>query len=117
MATKADDSSLDPEQLRAVEERANRLLDRASARGRFPTPIDDLVAAANLRVAPTTIFNLQEVAAYLADKAIEKAQQVKSALSKLFGIYDTDEAFIHVDGSLIKVRQKFVTLHHFFCLY
>ena len=54
---KPDDSSLTPDQLRAVEKRARQLLDRASVWQRFPTPIDDILAAAKLQVAPVSIFD------------------------------------------------------------
>ena len=49
---KPDDSSLNPDQLSAVEKRARQLLDRASVWERFPTPIGDILAAAELRGAP-----------------------------------------------------------------
>ena len=109
--TKPDDSKLDPEQQRAVEERARRLLDRASAWGIFPTPIDDILAAANLKVAPKSIFDLQGIAAYLKDKAIETGHHLKSAISKLFGLYDSNESLIHIDESVIVTKQNFLKLH------
>lgn len=109
--TKADDSSLDPEERRAVEERARDLLDRASAWGVFPTPIDDIVAAANLKVAPKSIFDLQAIAAYLKDKAFETGQNLKSAISKLFGVYDSKDSIIHIDESVGETKQNFLKLH------
>lgn len=109
--TKPDDSSLDPEQRRAVEVRARQLLDRASAWGVFPTPIDDILAAANLKVAPKSIFDLQGVAAYLKDKAIETGHHLKSAISKLFGLYDSNESIIHIDESVVVAKQNFLKLH------
>jgi hypothetical protein len=111
--TKADDSSLDPEDLRAVEERARHLLDRASAWDRFPVPLEDILAAANVRVAQTSLFDPVAVMEYLAGKAIETATVVKSALGKLFGLYDSADTLIHIDDSAIKSKSKktFLTLH------
>jgi hypothetical protein len=111
--TKADDSSLDPEDLRAVEERARRLLDRASAWDRFPAPLEDILAAANVRVAQTSLFDPVAVMEYLAGKAIQTATVVKSALGKLFGLYDSADTLIHIDDSAIKSKSKktFLTLH------
>jgi hypothetical protein len=109
--TKPDDSSLDTDQRRAVEERARRLLDRASAWGVFPTPIDDIVAAASLKVAPKSIFDLQGIAAYLKDKAVETGHHLKSAISKLFGLYDSNESIIHIDQSVVISKQNFLKLH------
>jgi hypothetical protein len=111
--TKADDSSLDPEDRRAVEERARQLLDRASAWDRFPVPLEDILAAANVRVAQTSLFDPLAVIEYLAGKATQTAITVKSALGKLFGLYDSAETLIHIDDSAIKSKSKkvFVTLH------
>lgn len=109
--TKPDDSSLDSDQRRAVEERAHRLLDRASAWGVFPTPINDIVAAAQLRVAPKSIFDIEAIAAYLKGKASDTAQHLKSAISKIFGIYDSNESIIHIDDSVVETKQNFLKLH------
>src|SRR5580693_117898 len=67
--TKADDSTLDPGDRRAVEERARCLLDRAAAWNHFPTPIDDILAAAQVRVALTSLFDPAALLAYLKGKA------------------------------------------------
>ncbi|MFD1328848.1 ImmA/IrrE family metallo-endopeptidase [Mycoplana ramosa] len=111
--TKPDDSSLNPEDLHAVEERARRLLDRASAWDRFPVPIDDILAAANVQLAPTSLFDPAAILGYLRGKAAEAGNQIKSAISKVFGIYDAAEGLIHIDGTSIKSNSKktFLTLH------
>ena len=98
--TKPDDSSLDPDQRRAVEERARRLLDRASAWGVFPTPIGDILAAAKLKVAPTSIFDLEGIAAYLKDKAADAAHQLKAAVGKIFGLTAEEGKEVVVGTSL-----------------
>jgi hypothetical protein len=109
--TKVDDNSLDPEQLCAVEERARRLLDRASAWGVYPTPIDDVLAAAKLKVAPTSIFDLEGIAAYLKGKAIDADHQLKSAVSKIIGLYDAGDSIIHIDSDVGATKQNFLKLH------
>jgi hypothetical protein len=111
--TKADDSSLDPEDLRAVEERAQRLLDRANAWDTFPVPLEDILAAANVRVAQTSLFDPVAVLEYLRSKAAETGTLVKSAIGKLFGLYDSADSVIHIDDSAIKSKSKkiFLTLH------
>jgi hypothetical protein len=109
--TKADDSSLDPGELRAVEERAHRLLDRASAWGVYPTPIEDILAAANLKVAPTSIFDLEGIAAYVAGKAVDTAHKLKSAVSKILGLYDSSDSVIHIDNAVVVTKQNFLKLH------
>ena len=106
-----DDSGLDPMALRAVEQRARAVLERADAWGRFPTPVDDVLAAAKLRVAPTSIFDPGRLVAYLRDKASETARSLKSAIAKVLGIYDAREQLIHVDDTVGDTRQTFLKLH------
>ena len=48
--TRPDDSLLNPDQLANVHRHADRLLRAAAAHGVFPTPIDDIMAAAKLTV-------------------------------------------------------------------
>ena len=79
---KPDDSSLQSFELAAVERRAQDLLNRASAWGRFPTPIDDLLSAAKLRVAPKGMFDAEAFLQFVKKKAAQAAQTLKSALSK-----------------------------------
>jgi hypothetical protein len=58
---KADDSSLDPEQLRAAQKAARRALDRASAWGVFPTPIADILDAAETKGRPASAFEPRRI--------------------------------------------------------
>jgi hypothetical protein len=108
---KPDDSGLDPESLLAVEDRARKLLDRASAWGRFPTAIDDIVAAAQLRVAPTSVFDRAATLEYLKGKSVDAARYLKTAVSKIFGLYDSYESIIHIDDRVVLSKQNFLKLH------
>jgi hypothetical protein len=85
---KADDSSLDPEQLSAVQSTARRSLDRASAWGTYPTPTGVILEAANLKIAPASAFDPVKIMEYLVGKAEQAATALKSAIAKVFGIYD-----------------------------
>ena len=86
---KTDDSSLDPEELRVVQLAARRALDRASGWGVYPTPIGDVLTAANIKVAPASIFDPRRIMEYLIGKAESTAVLVRSAISKMFGVADT----------------------------
>jgi hypothetical protein len=108
---KPDDSNLEEAEQRAVEGRAKKLLDRASAWKRFPTPVDDIVAAAQLRVAPTSIFDIENILAYAKGKAGGAVQTVKRAISKIFGLYDADDSVIHIDDTVNASKQNFLKLH------
>ncbi|TAJ39011.1 MAG: ImmA/IrrE family metallo-endopeptidase [Reyranella sp.] len=108
---KPDDSSLDPDELRAVEERARKLLDRASAWKVFPTPVDDIVAAAKLKLAPSSLFDPRRLMAYIQEKTAGTANLVKSAISKIFGLCDVEESVIHIDSTVAQSKQNFLKLH------
>ena len=107
----ADDSSLDPSELRAVLLAARRALDRASGWGVFPTPISDILSAANIKVAPASAFDPRRIMEYLIGKAEHTASVIKSAISKVFGIADADESVIHIDHTVRESKQNFLKLH------
>lgn len=106
-----DDSSLAHADLVAIERRAHLLLDKADAWDRFPVPIDDLLSAANVKVAPHGVFDAAQLVAYLQGKAAAAVATVKSAISKIWGMYDAADNVIHVDASVVEARQTFLKLH------
>lgn len=108
---KPDDSSLQSFELAAVERQAQDLLNRASAWGRFPTPVEDILSAANLRVAPKGMFDAAAFLVYVKKKTVQAAQKLKSALSKVLGLYDANEQIIHIDDSVGLSKQTFLKLH------
>lgn len=106
-----DDSTLDPEDLRTVEAQARQLLDRADAWDRYPVPVEDILSAAKVGLAPTNAFDPAAIVSYLKGKATRARVRIKSAISKVFGLYDAAEALIHIDNTVVAARQTFVTLH------
>lgn len=108
---KPDDSSLQSVDLAAVERRAQELLNRASAWGRFPTPVEDILDAAKLRVAPKGTFDPATFLAFVKRKTAQAAQTLKTALSKVLGLYDANEQIIHIDESVGRSKQTFLKLH------
>ena len=109
--TRPDDSTLAPADLRFVEERASRLLDRADAWNRFPVPTADILDAANLRAAPTSAFDPGAILDFAVKRTSIATASIKSAIAKVFGIYDAGEELIHFDRSVVKSKQQFVQLH------
>ena len=67
---KSDDSSLTPQELAAVDKRAVDMLHRAAVWGRFPTPVDDVLEAAKLRVAPANLFDPAGFMAYVIGQGV-----------------------------------------------
>jgi Zn-dependent peptidase ImmA (M78 family) len=108
---KPDDSSLTPDQLQAVEKRARKLLDRASVWQRFPTPINDILEAAKLQIAPVSIFDPASVLAYIKTKTADAADRIKHAITKIFGVYDAEDNVIHIDHTVNESKQNFLKLH------
>jgi len=109
--TRPDDSSLDADQRRDVERHAQSLLDRASGWDRFPTPVDDLLETARIQVAASSVFDPTAILSYLRGKAADVGHRLKSAVSKILGLYDAEERIIHIDDTVIVAKQKFLKLH------
>lgn len=106
-----DDSSLSSGELSRVETIATKLLHRSGAWGTVPLPLDDVLAAAKLKVAPYSIFDPRSIKAYVAAKGNQVAKTIKSAIGKIFGILDASEAIIHIDDTHSPGKQLFLTLH------
>lgn len=109
--SRPDDSSLSAQDRAAVEKRARELLHRADAWGRFPTPVGDILTAAQLKVAPSSAFDVARMIEYIRHKTKAVASSLKSALSKVLGIYDVGDKVIHIDGSVTESKQTFLKLH------
>lgn len=106
-----DDSSLSRSEKELVEKAATKLLHRADAWGIVPVPIEDLLSAAKLKVAPYSVFDPRQIAAYAITQGAKAAQLIKRAVGKIFGILDAHEEVIHIDDSVTEGRQRFLKLH------
>lgn len=112
--TKADDSSLTDQELANVVRHAQRLLKDAGAIGVFPTPIDSLMAAAKVTVIEDEILD-ESMLRRLADKARAGLQfgvnVIKSAFSKVLGLFEAHERLVILDKAVPAPRRGFVKLH------
>ena len=106
-----DDRSLSRHELEQVEKAATALLHRADAWGVVPVPIDDILSAAKLRVAPYSLFDPRAIAAYALTQGRKAADVVKRAVGKIFGVLDAHAEVIHIDDSVVEGRQRFLKLH------
>ncbi|MEI8397039.1 MAG: ImmA/IrrE family metallo-endopeptidase [Rhodospirillaceae bacterium] len=111
MAIRSDDSTLDAESRRVVEERARKLLDRAAAWGQFPTPVDDILAAAKIKIAPRSVFDPRRLLEYARARTEGAVDLIKTAISKIFGVCDSEENVIHIDHEVTESKQRFLKLH------
>lgn len=108
--TKPDDSLLDAQQLACVQRHADRLLREASAIGRFPTPVDDLLAAAKLVVVDDEVLD-ENLLRQFMKKAKAGLTTLKSALSKVLGLFEATDRLVVIDREAPKPRIPFIKLH------
>lgn len=108
--TRPDDSFLDAHQLATVRRHADRLLRDASALGRFPTPIDDLLDAAKLTVVDDEMLN-ESTLRHFMNKAKAGLATIKSALSKVLGLFECFDRLVVIDKNAPKPKKPFIKLH------
>lgn len=108
--SRPDDSFLNPEQLANVRRHADQLLRDAAAFGRYPTPIDDIMAAAKLTVVDDEVLNESFLRRFVA-KAKASVATIKSALSKVLGLFEANDRLVVIDKDTPVPRIPFVKLH------
>lgn len=108
---RADDSSLEPEQLRTVSNAARGLLDRGGGWGVFPTPVGDLMEAANLKVAPINAFDENAMLRYMRQAGDFAGRLLRRAVDKVLGILDVHAATVHIDQTVTPEKQTFLKFH------
>jgi Zn-dependent peptidase ImmA (M78 family) len=106
-----DDSTLTTHQIANVQRHADRLLRAASAYGRFPTPVDDLLAAAKLRIVDDELLDDGLLRRFLRKATHAGMTALKSALSKVIGLFETADRVVFIDKDLPRPRRPFVKLH------
>lgn len=104
---KPDDSRLTPAQYAKVRSEAERAVSLAGALGRFPTPIDDIMAAANVQEVKEDVLN----ESFILKLRRQASGALKSALSKVIGLVDAKARLVFIDRTLHVVKQTFVRLH------
>ena len=107
MTRKPDDSLLTPAQQLHVSRHARRALLEADVLGVLPTPVDHILAAANIEQVVDQVLN-ESLLSRLRSKA---GHALKRALSKVLGVFDTKSNLVFVDQLLMPVKKRFVILH------
>lgn len=105
-----EDSFLTPEQLRIVQQHADRLLRDADAVGPRKTPISDVLAAAKVTVVDDETIDVSLLQRLLA-KARSSTAALKSALGKVLGLFEPQERLVVIDKELPAARRPFILLH------
>ena len=104
---KSDDCSLPPEQLEAVRRQAELALLAASAFGRFPTPVAEVMKTAKVVVAQEEALN----EGFLAKLRRKAGNALKRAINKVLGVLDARARLIYIDRAVHVVKQTFLKLH------
>jgi len=108
------EESLSPESERLVRKYADLVLRKASAYGRFPTPVNDLVAASKLEIARESVLakvKLDGLYRHLPNFVKIAPDKVKSAAAKLLGLLDLRDRTIHLAPEMHPKRKLYVTVH------
>jgi Zn-dependent peptidase ImmA (M78 family) len=108
--TRPDDSLLQPHQLATVQRHVDMLLREASALGRFPTPVDDIMAAAKMTVVDDEVLNEGMLQLFIK-KTKSGLATIKSALSKVLGLFEVNDRLVVIDKEAPKPRRPFIKLH------
>lgn len=105
-----DDCTLTPGQLAIIRREAERALREAGALGVFPTPVERIMSVADVTEVKEDLLSPGLLAKIRA--GAEKAGGLlKSAISKVMGLFHASAGLVYLDQSLIEVKKRFVRLH------
>lgn len=111
---KKDDHTICEKTQKEIRKSADLLLRKADALGTFPTPIQEIVKAANLEIAREATLDK----AFMGDfyRSLPNALKLgpdkfKKAAAKILGLLDRHDRTIHIDKDLYPAKQSFLTLH------
>ncbi len=111
---KKDDHCLTSAQQREIDKSADLLLKKAGAYGRFPTPILDLIGAAELELAREHVLDkifLGELYRSLPNSLKLAPDRLKRAIDKVLAALDRPARTIYIDPSVHKNKKPFLSLH------
>lgn len=105
--TRPDDSTLSPQEYVRVRKEAERLLREAGALGRFPTPVAVIMDAGKVTLAQEDVLN----EGFLRSIRRKASGALKSALSKVWGLFDARDRLVFIDRAVKVAKQVFLKLH------
>jgi uncharacterized protein DUF955 len=91
-----------------IRREARLALERAGALGRFPTPVADIMVVARVQEVEEDLLNETGFLAKMRKKA---GAGLRSALTKVLGLFDAREGLVFIDRQMQRVKQTFVRLH------
>lgn len=103
---KPDDSTITPQEYLRIRREAEKALREGGGLGRFPTPVDDILAAHKLAVADVALD-----AGILRRFRMKAKAAIKRAMEKVLGLLHAHEGLIFIDRTVRAVKQSFLKLH------
>lgn len=97
-----------PESTKTLSELAEEILLRAGAAGVLPTPVDELIKAADLAAPADPTLHLER---FLASLAATVRDEWSNAIQKVRGIADLRERAIYVPADVNGRRERYVKAH------
>ena len=107
---KTDDCSLTPMQFQRVRAEARRAIELAGVSGQLPTPVTEIMSAANLKESKSQALTPGFLAS-VRKEAYALGGALKKAAGKVLGVFLSSENLIFIDHSLLQVKKQFIRLH------
>ena len=107
MTRRPDDCSLTSDQMVMVRNEAKRALQEAGALGLLPTPVDDILAVAEVDEVKEDVLS----ESFLNKMRVKAGDSLKRALCKVVGVFDAASSLVFIDKLLKPVRRRFVAFH------
>src|SRR5258708_3884626 len=85
---------------------ASQLLHKAAVGDRLPTPVDDIVACADLVVSRDVTLSQKS-----KELSFQFPLRLRSAIRKIVGLVDLREDVIYLNHQILPQKRNFVTLH------
>lgn len=104
---KPDDATLSAGQRAKVRAEAERALREAGAFGIFPTPVDRIMSVAKVEEVQDHVLD----ESFLAKLRADAGGAIKSALSKVLGVFHAKAGLVFLSHTLMKVKKTFIRLH------
>ena len=92
-----------------IDQSIDRLLQKADARYRFPTPVEDIVAAQKLSIARCDDSPLALPILVAAPQAIK--ERMRAVQSKILAMLDRTERLVHLRSEGLEVQNRFNACH------
>src|SRR5690349_13559960 len=105
-----DDCTLTPGQSARIRKEAERALREAGALGVFPTPIEQIMAVAQVEEVKEDVLNPSFIEKLRAP-LLKAGRALKRAVGTVLGLFHASEGLVFINHALMVVKRRFVGLH------